>query len=99
MATITVGGRDLEVKNITTSTTPQPISFSQAVNSFVLQARTAVDLNFYPKNETGGYSSSYFTIKSGQSLSLDVAGQEKETVVGWIASTSATPVCEAIGIY
>lgn len=99
MATITVGGRDVEILNITTSTTPQPISFSQAVNSFTIQARTAVDLLFYPKNETGGYESKYFTIKSGQSLTLDVAGQEKETVIGWIASTAATPVCEAIGIY
>lgn len=99
MATITTAGRDIEVLNITTSTTPKPISFSQAVNSFVLQARTAVDLNFYPKNETGGYSANYFTVKSGQSLTLDVAGQAQETVVGWVASTSSTPVCEVIGVY
>lgn len=102
MATITTAGSEVEVLNLTLSATVKhPVSFARAVNSFIIQARTGVDIQFFPSvnnDNTATPATTFFTIKSGTALQMDVTGSEKRRTVGWLLSGSGTPVAEIVGI-
>lgn len=100
MATIVAGGRAIEVKNLTLSSTSDiQIGFINPCNSVIIKARTSVDIQI--RASSGAVD--YYTIPSGQSLKLDLVGNIKDGAVQptniWIRSVSATPVVEIIGLY
>ena len=100
MGTTVIKGTSIEILNLTTSSTDDiQVGFIHAVNTVLIKARTAVDLQV--RSSRG--NSFYYTIPSGGTLELDVEGNIKDGAVQamniWIRSTSATPVAEVIGLY
>ena len=100
MAHTVIKGRDVELLNLTLSSTDDiQIGFTKPVNTVIIKARTAVDIQLRTSRGAGNY----YTIASGQVLQLDVQTTLKDNVVQacnlWIRSVSSTPVVEVIGIY
>jgi hypothetical protein len=91
MAQTTNSGRDFRIVNFSIPTTGGEIVLNDKyANSYVIQCRTAVDIQL---RRSGG-ASEYFTIKSGTALTLDCAAPTNE--VFHATSTSGTVVIEVI---
>jgi hypothetical protein len=100
MSTIISSGRSVEILNLTLSSTNDiQVGFTKPVNTVILKARTAVDIQVRASNGAGNY----YTIPSGSALTLYLSGVAKDGTVQptnlWIRSVSATPVVEVIGVY
>ena len=100
MGATVIKGTTIEVKNLTLSSTADiQIGFIRPVNSVIIKARTAVDIQV----RSSSSAVDYYTIPSGASLQLDVEGNIKDGAVQptniWLRSVSATPVAEIIGLY
>lgn len=102
MATLIAKGRNVEVLNLTLSSTDDiQIGFVNQVNAVLIKARTAVDIQV---RSTRG-APSYFTIPSGSTLTLDLvdattaSNSAIQATNLWIRSVSATPVVEVLGFY
>lgn len=99
MATTVNSGVNFEIRNITlNSTTDTPVDFNVQVNSVVLKCRTAVDITI--RRTSGG--ADYFTIPSGQSLTLDAATLDNSLggyIYCYARAATGTPVLEAIGTF
>lgn len=98
--TITAGGQYAEILNLTLSSTDDiQIGFVNPCNTVILKARTAVDIQIRTSRGAG----LYYTIVSGSTLTLPMAGNAKDGAVQptniWVRSVSATPVVEVIGLY
>lgn len=98
MATISTGGAQLEVKNLNISTALSAVSFDHAVNSFILKTRSAGEFRVYTIHDDGD-NVEYWTVRSGGSISIDCTGQEKQTTVCWVRTTSGTDILEALGVF
>ena len=100
MATIISHGTKITIQDYTLSSTDDiQVGFAEPVNAIIIQARTAVDIQV---RESRGISD-YYTIKSGDVLTLQLRGQVKDGAVQptnvWLRSASGTPVAEIIGLY
>lgn len=63
------------------------------VETVILQCRSAIDVKF--SDVLAG--TNYFTIKSGQSLAVDVSG--KNGIIGYAEAASGTPALEVLMIF
>ena len=103
MATTISKGRNIEILNLTLASDDDiQLGFVNAVNSVIIKARTGVDIQVRSSRGAGNY----YTIPSGDSLTLDIISPVGFGEVGdtfapniWIRSVSATPTVEVIGIY
>jgi|ERR1035437_1122096 hypothetical protein len=100
MATLVTKGQNVEILNLTLSSTDDiQVGFINDINSIIIKARTAVDIQI----RTTRNSNYYYTIPSGTSLEVDMTGVEisggNRQISLWIRSLSATPVVEVIGTY
>lgn len=100
MATIVAGGQFAEIQNYTlASGADVQVGFTHAVNTVIIKARTAVDIQI----RTSPSAPFYYTIASGSVLTLQMVGSIKDGAVQptniWIRSVSSTPVAEVIGLY
>lgn len=101
MATITGGGRAIEVKNLTISSSDDTqVGFIQPVNSIVLRCRTAnVDLQVRASRN----ASDFITIPAGSSMSIDIVGNAISGTTQptniWLRGSTGSPVIEILGIY
>lgn len=100
MSTTITKGTTAEILNLTLSASADiQIGFVNAVNTVIIKARTAVDIQV----RTSPSAPLYYTIASGSTLTLDVATKFQDGVVQptniWIRSVSANPVVEVIGLF
>jgi len=63
------------------------------VETVILQCRSAIDVKF--SDVSAG--TNYFTIKSGQSLAVDVSG--KSGIIGYAEAASSTPALEVLMVF
>ena len=91
--TIVSSGQDFEVLNVSANGSSfVAVTFSEKINSVVLQSRASAD--FYVSHDSTG--TNYFTVKSGSSLSLDVA--VGKTIPCYVKGSGSQTI-EAIGAF
>lgn len=100
MAVVTIGGTQPVVQTLTLSSgSDTQVGFFNNVNTVTIKARTAVDLQV----RSSPNSSDYFTIPSGQSLSLDLMARVINGVTQpfniWLRAATGSAVAEIIGLY
>lgn len=100
MATIVCGGTTAEILNLTLSPSADiQIGFTHACNTVIIKARTAVDIQI----RTSPSAPNYFTLASGETLTLPMVGSTKDGAVQptniWVRSVGGTPIIEIIGLY
>ena len=99
MSGTTNSGTNYEIRNITlSSSSDTPIDFNQQINSFIIKARTSVDLYLRKTNNDSGY----FTIPADQSLTVNCAigdASQGGFIVGYLRASTGSPVAEVIGVF
>lgn len=102
MAVITANGRNIEIQNLTLSSSSDiQVGFVNPCNTVIIKARTAVDIQIRDSRS----APNFYTLASGNTLTLNLVGKDTNTSSVadpfniWIRSVSATPVVEVIGIY
>lgn len=101
MATVTTGGRYAKIVTLAlTATDDTQVGFTESINTLIIKCRTGVDLQVRSSRN----SPDYFTVPSGQSLTLDILGNINSLGVVdplniWIRSATGSIVAEVLALY
>lgn len=95
MAQKVMMGENLEILNLAvTDSADTPVTFTQNINNMLIRCRTAdLDLQF----RTSSGATEYFTIPTGQSLTVELGS--RTPIAGFVRSASGNADVEVLGMY
>lgn len=102
MATITVKGTQIEVKNINISTELAAISFDHAVSRCRFRTRNGTAFRVYTINDDAD-NVEYYGVPApaaatpGNEITINIQKGEKDRTVCWIRTEAGTDVLECLG--